>query len=38
MKVITVVFTKKCRSGQMGHFGPKNGAYPQKFESTRKFF
>ena len=39
MKVITMVYTpKKICSGQMGCFGPKNGAHPHNSESTLRFF
>ena len=40
MKVITtMVCTKKnfC-AGQMGHFGPEDGAYPHNSESNLRFF
>ena len=39
MKVITMVYTKqKFCSGQMGGFGPKNGAHPHSSKSTQSFF
>ena len=38
MKVMTMVFTKNFCSGQMDHFGPKNGAYPLNSESDLRFF
>ena len=38
MKVITMVCTKKFCSGQIGCFGPKDGAHPHNSESTLRFF
>ena len=32
------LYPEKCCSGQMGCFGPKNGAHPHNSESTLRFF
>ena len=33
-----MVIPKTFYLGQMGHFGPENGAYPHNSGSTLKFF
>ena len=38
MKVITMVVPKIFSSGQMGQFGPENGAYPPNSKIFKKKF
>ena len=37
MNVIIMVCTKKFCSGQMGHFGPKNGTYSELWIGSKNF-